>query len=198
MNISDHGIQRIIDWETGGENEYNRHPEWPGESSGVTIGIGFDVGQSGAAETRRAWANHLDNSALELLVSVSDKRGEAARNALPFVRHLTVPWDAAQAIFRENTLPRFYLQTLRIYPQAGELNGDCCAALVSLVFNRGASLVGERRTEMVDIQTALREGRLGEVPALFEAMTRLWPNTKGLRRRRMEEAELFQRGLLQT
>jgi hypothetical protein len=51
---------------------------------------------------------------------------------------------------------------------------------------------------MVDIQTALKGGQLGAIPALFEAQTRLWPNTKGLRRRRMEEAELFQRGLLQT
>jgi len=198
MNLSDYGIKRIIEWETGGADEYNRNPEWPGESSGITIGIGFDVGQTGAAETRRAWADHLDKSALELLISVSDKRGESAQNALPFVRHLVVPWEAAEAVFKETTLPRFYLQTLRIYPQAGELHGDCCAALVSLVFNRGASLTGDRRKEMLDIQTALKGGQFGAIPALFEAQTRLWPNSKGLGRRRMEEAELFQRGLLQT
>lgn len=198
MNLSKYGISRIIEWETGGEAEYNRHPEWPGESSGITIGIGYDVGQMGAAETQRAWAAHLDQATLKLLVSVTDKRGEAAQSVLPFVRHLEIPWTAAQAVFTESTLPSFYLKTLRIYPQAVDLHGDCCAALVSLVFNRGPKLTGDRRTEMLEIQTALRAGELGRIPALFESQTRLWPDSRGLRRRRVEEAELFQRGLLAT
>lgn len=196
MNLSEYGIQRIIDWETGGEMEYNRHPEWPGESSGITIGIGFDVGQTGAAETKRAWAAHLEPTTLQLLVSVSDKRGEAAQQVLPFVRHLEIPWAAAEAVFKETTLPTWYLRTLRIYPQAVDLHGDACAALVSLVFNRGPSLDGDRRREMLDIQTALKAGKIGQVPELLRSMTRLWPNSRGLRRRREEEAELFQRGLL--
>lgn len=196
MNLSEHGISEIIRWETGGESEYNRHPEWPGELSGITIGIGFDVGQSGAVETRQSWEKCLPKSTLELLVSVSDKRGEAAQNVLPFVRHLEIPWADALTVFTETTLPKWYLRTLRIYPQVVDLHGDCAAALVSLVYNRGPSLDGERRTEMLDIQTALRSGKVGNIPALFEQMTRLWPKTKGLRTRRLEEAALFQRGLL--
>jgi GH24 family phage-related lysozyme (muramidase) len=64
------------------------------------------------------------------------------------------------------------------------------------VFNRGASLTGDRRREMANIQALLKTGNLKEIPNQFREMARLWPNSKGLRRRRGEEAELFQGGLI--
>ena len=196
MNLSARGIKAIIGWETGGEHEYNPQPEWPGESSGVTIGIGWDLGMTPFAETTRAWSHHLPASTLAALVGVSGRHGEAAQTVLPYVRHLTIPWAAALSVFEEVTLPTFYLRTLRIYPQAEELSGDCAAALVSLVFNRGAALSGDRRREMCNIQALLKTGNLKEIPNQFREMTRLWPNSKGLRRRREEEADLFEAGLV--
>jgi GH24 family phage-related lysozyme (muramidase) len=98
-------------------------------------------------------------------------------------------------VFEDVTLPTWYLRALRIYPQAQALHGDCAAALVSLVFNRGASLTGDRRREMANIQALLKTGNFKEIPSQFREMTRLWPNSKGLRRRREEEADLFQSGL---
>ena len=195
MNLSDKGIQRIINWETGGESYYDRHPEWPGEQSGITIGVGWDLGHTPAAETTRAFKPHLDAATLALLVSVSGHKGEDAQIRLPHVRHLIVPWEAALAVFKDVTIPNWYLKTLRIYPQLVELSGDSAAALVSLVFNRGPSLSGERRREMSNIQVLLRTGNLKEIPNQLREMTRLWPNSKGLRRRREEEADLFEAGL---
>jgi hypothetical protein len=196
MNLLPRGIKSIIGWETGGEAYYDRNPEWPGEASGITIGIGWDLGHTPATETSRAWAPHLDAATLALLVSVSGRKGEAAQVVLPHVRHLVVPWAAALAVFEAVTLPTWYLRTLRIYPQAEELPGDCAAALVSLVFNRGPSLTGDRRREMANIQALLKTSNLKEIPNQFREMVRLWPNSKGLRRRREEEAELFQSGLI--
>ena len=196
MNLSARGIEAIIRWETGGEAYYEPQPEWPGESSGVTIGIGWDLGMTPATETTRAWAPHLTASTLAALVGVSGRTGEAAQTVLPYVRHLTIPWAAAMAVFEDVTLPTWYLRTLRIYPQAEELPGDCTAALVSLVFNRGAALSGDRRREMVAIQSLLKSGKLAEISSQFRQMTRLWPNSKGLRRRREEEADLFESGLV--
>lgn len=195
MNLSDKGIQRIINWETGGESYYDKHPEWPGEESGITIGVGWDLGHTPAAETVRAFKPHLDAATLALLVSVSGHKGEEAKVRLPHVRHLVVPWQAALAVFKDVTIPNWYLKTLRIYPQLVELSGDSAAALVSLVFNRGPSLSGERRREMSNIQALLRTGNLKEIPNQLREMTRLWPNCKGLRRRREEEADLFEAGL---
>ena len=196
MNLSTRGIKAIIGWETGGEHEYDPQPEWPGESSGVTIGIGWDLGMTPATETARAWAPHLPASTLAALVGVSGRTGEAAQTVLPYVRHLAIPWAAAMAVFKDVTLPTWYLRTLRIYPQAEELPGDCTAALVSLVFNRGAALSGDRRLEMCNIQALLKTGKFSEIPNQFRKMTRLWPKSKGLRRRREEEADLFDAGLI--
>ena len=195
MNISEYGIERIIHWETGGESYYDRHPEWPGVESGITIGVGWDLGHTHAGETTRAWRGKVDDATLSLLVSVSGHRGEAAQTRLPHVRHLVIPWEAALAVFRDVTIPAWYLRTLRIYPHAEELPGDCTAALVSLVFNRGPNLSGDRRREMAEIQRLLAAGDLAAIPDQFRAMKRLWPEVKGLRRRRDEEAELFARGL---
>lgn len=196
MNLSEHGIERIIHWETGGESYYDRHPEWPGGESGITIGVGWDLGHTPVAETTRAWRGKVDDATLALLVSVSGHRGEAAQTRLPHVRHLVIPWEAALAVFQDVTIPTWYLRTLRIYPQADELPGDCAAALVSLVFNRGPNLSGDRRREMANIQALLRTGNFKEIPNQFREMKRLWPDVKGLRRRRDEEAELFERGLV--
>jgi hypothetical protein len=196
MNLSERGIQRIIEWETGGENYYERQPEWPGEQSGITIGVGWDLGHTPATETSRAWGGLLPTPTVAQLVAVAGRTGEAAQQVLPMMRHINIPWAAALTVFREVTLPTWYLRTLRIYPQAGELPGDCAAALVSLVFNRGPSLSGDRRSEMRDIQSALTAGELARVPGLLRAMVRLWPNSRGLRRRRTEEADLFEAGLV--
>jgi len=196
MNLSEKGIQRIINWETGGESYYDRHPEWPGEASGITIGVGWDLGHTSVAETTRAWRGKIDDATMALLVSVSGHRGEAAQTRLPHVRHLVIPWAAALAVFQDVTIPTWYIRTLRIYPQVDEMPGDCAAALVSLVFNRGPNLTGDRRREMAEIQRLLRVGELGGVPDQLRAMKRLWPDTKGLRRRRDEEAELFEAGLV--
>jgi GH24 family phage-related lysozyme (muramidase) len=196
MNLSTKGIEAIIRWETGGESYYDPNPEWPGGESGITIGVGWDLGHTHAGETTRAWQGRINDAALALLVSVSSHKGKAAQERLPHVRHLGISWAAAMAVFQEVTIPTWYLRTLRIYPQVESLPGDCAAALVSLVFNRGPSLTGERRSEMVRIQELLRAGDHAGIPAQLRAMTRLWPEMKGLRRRREEEADLFEAGLV--
>lgn len=98
-------------------------------------------------------------------------------------------------VFENITVPKFYLQMLRIYPQAESLPRDAQAALVSLVFNRGTALAGDRRSEMLGIQNALRDGRTHDVPDLLRSMKRLWPDTKGLQRRRDAEAALFEEAI---
>jgi hypothetical protein len=40
-NLSTKGIQALINWETSGEEYYKKNPIWPGEQSGVTIGVGW-------------------------------------------------------------------------------------------------------------------------------------------------------------
>lgn len=198
MNLSDLAIKSIIGWECGGEAEYNRHPEWPGEQSGTTIGIGYDLGMTPANEITQAWGPYVSTADLEILIGLSGKIGANAQAILPHVRHLQFSWDIASKVFRDSTLPIHFARTLRIYPQIIDLHGHCAGALTSLVFNRGPALTGERRAEMADIQKLLKDGKLSAIPERFEAMQRLWPNTAGLRRRRREEADLFRLGLAEA
>lgn len=195
-NLSTKGIQAIINWETSGEEYYKKNPIWPGGESGVTIGVGWDLGHTPVSETSRAWAPHLDAATLALLVSVSGRKGEAAKEVLKHVRHLVISWTSALSVFENVTLPTWYMRTLRIYPQVVDLPGDCAAALVSLCFNRGTSLSGERRREMCNIQALLRTGNLKEIPKQLREMKRLWPTVEGLRNRRIQEADLFEGGLV--
>jgi hypothetical protein len=127
---------------------------------------------------------------------VSGRKGEAAKEVLKHVRHLVIPWASAISVFEDVTLPTWYMRTLRIYPQMLDLPGDCAAALVGLVFNRGTNLVGDRRREMANIQALLRTGNLKEIPKQIREMKRLWPDLEGLRNRREKEADLFESGLV--
>ena len=199
MNISDLAIKSIIGWECGGEAEYNNAPEWPGEQSGVTIGVGYDLGMTPANEIVQAWGPYVSSDDLKVLVGLSGKTGPKAQEILPHVRHLRFTWHTAETVFRETTLPTHFLRTLRAYPQVIDLHGHCAGALVSLVFNRGPKMTSDdgRRVEMADIQALLKFNNLNAIPERFEAMQRLWPNTAGLRRRRREEADLFRLGLAQ-
>src|SRR5215471_4173001 len=76
----------------------------------------------------------------------------------------------------------------------------CFGVLVSLVYNRGASLTDSTsrpgdRQEMRDIRDAVASRQFDKIPGLLRSMERLWPLGNGLRSRREQEAELFEAGL---
>jgi GH24 family phage-related lysozyme (muramidase) len=68
---------------------------------------------------------------------------------------------------------------------------------VSLVFNRGASFSrpGDRFREMRAIKAHMAGEAFGKIPSELRSMKRLWPDSSGLRRRREDEARLFEEGL---
>jgi len=202
MILSDDGLKLIIDFEVGGGEEYYRKflqsPTWPGEQSGVTIGIGYDLGYTTPQQFSEAWEELLPESDYLALTAALGVKANAARELLhasPTMRSVVVLWHKAVQVFENHTLPKFYLQMLRIYPQAEDLPDEARDALISLVFNRGTALAGDRRSEMLGIQNAMRDRRFYDVPELIRSMKRLWPNTKGLQRRRDAEAALFEKAL---
>jgi GH24 family phage-related lysozyme (muramidase) len=89
-------------------------------------------------------------------------------------------------------LPRFARLTRDTFAGVEKLPHDAQGALLSLVFNRGTSLTGARRTEMRAIRDELATGRasLPNIADALEAMQRLWPDARGLRDRRAREAAL--------
>ncbi|MFV3128722.1 hypothetical protein [Niveispirillum sp. KHB5.9] len=194
----------IIDEETGGEAYYNRfacHPVWPGGVSGITIGVGYDLGQQSAAGFQQDWGTSLPAAAIQALLPVIGVRGgtdaaDAQLQALvKGLAGITIPWDVANQVFATDTLPTYEQRTIAAFPGADKLNGLCLGALVSLVYNRGPGLVGPSRTEMQAIHDLIVAGTPAGVPGQFRAMKRLWPSVPGLQKRRDAEADMFQQGL---
>lgn len=195
MNLSEKGLKFIVEQETGGKAYYEKFlkkPTWPGVESGVTIGVGWDCGYNTVSQLCGDWGALLDEEAIEPLKACCGLKGRAAMAFLPTVKDIEIPWDAAVEVFNKHTVPRFYLMMLRTYPQADNLHPDAASALLSLIFNRGGSLNGERRIEMSDIKACLINKEYSDIPELLRKMKRLWPETAGLRKRRDAEAALFE------
>lgn len=196
MTLSEKGLELVLEHEVGGGQRYYdkflSRPTVPGFDSGITIGIGFDLGYVNESEFSAAWG---DLEGAGLLRTCVGLKADGARKMIRAVGGIVVPWAHALRVFLDHTCPTHWVRTLRVYPQSINLPEDCASALFSLVFNRGTSLTGERRAEMRGIKDALATGHRDAVPGLIRSMQRLWPATSGLVRRREDEAALFEEGL---
>lgn len=198
----------IVQHETGGrayyEKVYKSHPVWPKGASGITIGFGYDLGYVTAEQFARDWASLPRGAATALAAAIGRHGGNAGaadmQALLATVRDIPIGWADAEAVFRAVTLPRFAASTDRKLPNCEMLSGDCFGALVSLTFNRGGSYTadGERYKEMRAIFDAMSERQFGRIPGLLRDMVRVWVGSDieaEMRRRRTDEAALFEAGL---
>jgi len=197
MRPNEATMRLILRFEVGGgEQYYNRflrYPTWPGEASGVTIGVGYDLGYNTRTTIRNDWSAHLNESLIERLVRCAGKTGIQARDAHASVGDIPVPWSAALAVYENVTIPKFWQKTLRVFPGVDEVHPNCQGALLSLVFNRGESLRGDRRREMRAIRDLVPTKDYREIASQIRLMKRLWLGTsieRGMSRRRDAEADL--------
>ena len=189
-------LELIVSFEVGSRQQYEkrfRRPTWPGGMSGVTIGIGYDLGMTPKAQIRSDWKSHLSESELAALLAVQGVTGVAVKRLLRRVARIVIPFAVAEEVFYLETLPHFAARTRAAFPGVAKLPPDAQGAMLSLVYNRGASLLGEPRREMAEIAKLLRSPKpdLDAVARQFDSMKRLWPDMKGLRDRRQREAEVI-------
>ncbi len=194
--VSRDALEALVGFEISSEAYYRRHlqsPIWPGAASGVTIGIGYDLGHTSATQLERDWRGRLPDTAVDALLSVQGLKGEAAKRALSKVRHVVVPLPEAKQVFYTSTLPRFAKDTRRVYEGVEKLPPDAQGALLSLVFNRGTSMANtSSRREMRAIRDLVKAKNLAGIAAQIRAMKRLWDRSTlpGLHVRRDREADL--------
>jgi len=174
------------------------HPVWPGFSSGITLGWGCDIGADPASLA--AWQQYLNPNDYNRLGAVKGLTGVSARNALASVAEIVIQQQDADAVLSNYTLTNEVDSTLKAFPAADQLPDDSFGALVSLVYNRGPSLNGDRRVEMLAIRDDLTAGKARWPDAVVQIakMVRLWPGeptASNLPGRRLAEAALFARGL---
>lgn len=203
--LSDTGYRLILEHETGGPGYYNQvlkqAPTWPKGKSGVTIGVGYDLGYRSFAQFRSDWSPHLGQAHFERLAKAIGVRGTAAQGLAASMVDIKIPLETAGEVFDIHTLPEYVALTYKNLPKPAldALHPHCVSALVSLVFNRGASFrkVGDRYREMRAILAAMQAMDFAAIPDQIRSMKRLWINTgqNGLLRRRDDEANLFRSGL---
>ena len=209
-NLHTNGIAFIAKEETGGLHYYQlvtRWPHYPGHASGITIGVGYDLRFNTKADFRETWGNYLPQEYMEELANDIGKKGSKSRAVELKNKGVEVPFKSAWPVFIKLTLPRFYQETESIYPSLRKLPDLCRSTLVSLVFNRGASLSGSGRKEMREIQKILESAddenltkeqktqMLQGIEDEILSMKRLWAPTSGLIKRRQDEANLWRKGL---
>lgn len=178
-----------------------RHPIWPEGVSGVTFGIGYDLGYATRDELDRDWPK-LSLADRDLLATVLGIRGQPAGAAKQKVASVDVPYRLAEEQFRA-FLPYPTKQTEIAFPNCEKLSDDSFGALVSLVYNRGPAHErnSTKRVEMYQIFQAMSSGQrvqIEKIPSYILAMRQQWPNVRGLQLRRQAEAALFARGLTQN
>lgn len=186
----------IAYFEGGGKSYYYKrlaNPSVPSQTSGITIGLGFDIYYQ-REDLARYWSGILSDDEINRLRSVSGYLGEHARKKLPLVRSIYVDYFSALSVLSKNLV--YYTDlAINAFKTAGKgLNRDQIGVLTSIVYNRGASMAGERRREMREIRDHIQRGKLDAVPAAIRSMKRLWSD-EGLIKRREMEAKLWEHSI---
>lgn len=203
--ISNAAIDLIIAFEVSSREAYERkyrHPIWPRGRSGITIGIGYDVGYVTKLVLLRDWSAYLPPAVLDTLSQACGVTGDSASALVQRLAHIDIPYEDAHAVFTKVSVIGYTRLTVRSLANTAALHPDSLGALVSLVYNRGASFQkdGERYREMRAIRADMQARAFAGIPAQIRSMKRIWigePHSAGLVKRRELEARLFEQGLAQ-
>jgi hypothetical protein len=195
LEVSTYGLDTLVGFEIGSRAWYERRltaPHWPGGASGVTIGIGYDLGHQSRAQLQADWQAVLGDRATARLEHAIGVTGTPARALVRQMADLRIGLDEAAEVFYGSTLPRYAVQTRTAYPAAARLPADATTMLVSLIYNRGAALSGDSRREMRAIRAQAAARDLPAIAQSLRSMKRLWPALRGLIRRREREAVIVE------
>ena len=196
LTVSKRGLKQLVQHEISSDAYYRKflsNPVYPGGSSGVTIGIGYDLGYNSRTQIEKDWRGHLPDLSLEKLLVVAGLKGDTAKQALAGVADIDIPLTAAEQVFYHATLPRYAAMTRKAYPGVEALFADAQSAMLSLVFNRGTKMSGSHRKEMKALKALVVAQDYAGMAAEILAMQRLWigKGLDGLLKRREDEAGLI-------
>jgi hypothetical protein len=189
LQITDQALDLILEAEG-----LDQPGKWPGEASGITLGVGYDLGFATAQQFEEDWSDYLSSEQIDRLKTAIGVSGQDARVIAPQFSDIKVKWDDAVAVFKHRTLPLYSERTETALPGVDQLPANAQGALVSLIFNRGTAMVGDRRKEMRAVRDAVAQGDLQEIANQIRAMKRLWvgKGVDGLLKRRDAEADLVE------
>jgi GH24 family phage-related lysozyme (muramidase) len=189
LQVPDEALALILDAE--GLDQPSR---WPGGESGITIGVGYDLGFAKEEQFEEDWSPFLSSDEIERLKDVIGLSGDKASQRASEFRDIKINRADAEQVFKERTLPLYSQKTEDAFPGLDQLPAAVQGALVSLVFNRGPGMNGDSRREMRAVRDAVAEGNLQEIADQIRSMKRLWEGKglDGLLKRRDAEADLVE------
>jgi GH24 family phage-related lysozyme (muramidase) len=187
----------VIEFETGGKSYYEKclkKMTWPKGASGITMGIGADLGYMNQDEFDKHFSSFFTDEERSRLKSVIGLKGENAREVLSKVKDIELSWENASKAFVSWTLPKFWKLTNALWPKTNELCEKAQIALVSIAFNRGTSTKGPSRVEMVNIKDLVVNKDYKGIAKEIRSMKRLWEGKglDGLLKRREKEANMVE------
>lgn len=195
LTLTRSGVEEIIAYEISSKAYYRAkltRPTWPGGDSGVTIGIGYDLGYASVEQFERHWGPLLSATDRLRLARACGKKGQSAKNLIPRLSSVQVSYEAAQEVFMQSSIPQYAAKTLSAFAGVEALEPDAQVALLSLVYNRGTSMKGSSRAEMKAIQALVKRKDYAGIARKIRQMKRLWEGRglDGLLKRRDHEADL--------
>lgn len=200
LKVSKQGLRAIIKHEISSKAYYEKRLTkacWPGGNSGVTIGIGYDLGCATKTRIKADLQGLVSDDTLNQLIKAAGKRGTKAKTLCTAIcrKNIKVTYAAAEKLFYTRTLPDYAKQTRRIYPGIEKLPADVQSMLLSLIYNRGSKLTGARRREMHAIKKHVKNQDLAAIAKEFQSMKRLWQDKglEGLLHRRDSEARMIKK-----
>ena len=210
--LSENALKLILDFEVGGGpvyyNKKAKFPVWPGGASGITIGIGVDLGHIKKGDFEKNISPYYSveqNEKLVKCIGFTGKVGsEQSQNEmltlLETVKDCELSYESAIEIHTNFTIPLYYERTKKTFKGLDSLPPDARGAIVSLVFNRGTKLDGPKRIHMAKIAELVLKYDKDQNPELLSQishtlidMAEIWKGEKtyeGLKRRRLAEANL--------
>jgi len=192
-------LDLLLQYEVGGGKSYYEKYlskfTWPGGASGPTIAVGVDCAYYSELELAEIFS-FLTKDQIKQIQGASGKSGEKGKEYAKSLRAagIIVNWDKALDIFQKLTWPKFTKLAEKTFPGLADLHPDAYGAIISLVFNRGTSLKGDSRKEMVSIKNLIPKKDYKKIAKEFRNMKRIWvgKNLDGLLDRREAEAKLIE------
>ena len=122
LSCSCRSLEDIVRFEVGSRAQYERryaHPTWPGGESGVTIGLGYDLGFTSKAQIEADFGPFLEQPARASLAAVQGIKGAAAEALARGIRHVNIPLAAfsSAAQFRAAVTAHWLPALERFRPQ---------------------------------------------------------------------------------
>lgn len=138
--VTKKGIDQLIEFEISSESYYNKklkNPIWPKGQSGITIGIGYDLGYTTVKDFLSDWGGRILEKEIKLLTTVVGLKGEKANQSLNKVKNIEIKYVDAKEVFYIKTLPKYAKETANAFPGILNLFPDAQSMLLSVIYNRG-------------------------------------------------------------